>query len=151
MIFVVKDITMIFRKIKTILILISFKRYFSQPEKSILKSFLTLRRHCNSGARLSHAESLSHYRLPDGYRKSVSQVWWNTNIRDDGRTAFTSPPHEAVWQGISSSLWGSKTSRYSTWYYSDTSTWYGTYVNTLYWPTTAFNRLCADVYRDIGL
>ena len=32
----VKDISVIFRKIKTIFILISFKRYFSQPEKSIL-------------------------------------------------------------------------------------------------------------------
>ena len=30
------DIIVIFRKIKTILILISFKRYFSHPEKSIL-------------------------------------------------------------------------------------------------------------------
>ena len=51
MVFVVKDIIVIFRKIKTILILISFKRYFSHPEKSILtfKSSLTLRRHCNSG------------------------------------------------------------------------------------------------------
>ena len=37
MIFVVKDIIVIYRKIKTILILISFKRYFSHPEKSILK------------------------------------------------------------------------------------------------------------------
>ena len=45
----VKDIVVVFRKIKTILILISFKRYFSHPEKSILKSSLTLRRHCNSG------------------------------------------------------------------------------------------------------
>ena len=36
MAFVVKDIIEIFRKIKTILILISFKRYFSHPEKSIL-------------------------------------------------------------------------------------------------------------------
>ena len=38
----VKDIIVIFRKIKTILILISFKRYFSDPEKSIinLKVFL---------------------------------------------------------------------------------------------------------------
>ena len=36
MVFVVKDITVIFRKIKTILILVSFKRYFSHPEKSIL-------------------------------------------------------------------------------------------------------------------
>ena len=35
-IFVVKDIIVIFRKIKTILILISFKRYFLHPEKSIL-------------------------------------------------------------------------------------------------------------------
>ena len=55
MVFVVKDIIEIFRKIKTILILISFKRYFSHPEKSILnlslKSSLTLRRHCNSGPR----------------------------------------------------------------------------------------------------
>ena len=32
-VFVVKDIIVIFRKIKTILILISFKRYFSHPEK----------------------------------------------------------------------------------------------------------------------
>ena len=51
MVFVVKDISVIFRKSKTILILISFKSYFSHPEKSILKSFLTLRRHCNSGPR----------------------------------------------------------------------------------------------------
>ena len=35
-VFVVKDIIVIFRKIKIILILISFKRYFSHPEKSIL-------------------------------------------------------------------------------------------------------------------
>ena len=47
--FVVKDIIVIFRKIKTILILISFKCYFSHPEKSILKPSLTIRRHCNSG------------------------------------------------------------------------------------------------------
>ena len=37
MVFVVEDIIVIFRKVKTILILISFKRYFSHPEKSILK------------------------------------------------------------------------------------------------------------------
>ena len=40
MVFVVKDtfvcIIVIFRKVKTVLILISFKRYFSRPEKSIL-------------------------------------------------------------------------------------------------------------------
>ena len=41
------DIIVIFRKIKT-LILFSFKRYFSHSAKSILKSSLTLRRHCNS-------------------------------------------------------------------------------------------------------
>ena len=35
-VFVVKDIIVILRKIKTTLILISFKRYFSHPEKSIL-------------------------------------------------------------------------------------------------------------------
>ena len=35
-VFVVKDINVIFRKVKTILISISFKRYFSYPEKSIL-------------------------------------------------------------------------------------------------------------------
>ena len=35
-VFKVKDINVIFRKIKTILILISFKRYFLHPEKSIL-------------------------------------------------------------------------------------------------------------------
>ena len=53
MVLVAKDIIVIFRKIKTILILISFKRYFSHPEKSIvnLKSSLTLRRHCKSGPR----------------------------------------------------------------------------------------------------
>ena len=34
--FVVKDIIVIFRKIKTILILISLKRYLSHPKKSIL-------------------------------------------------------------------------------------------------------------------
>ena len=32
----IKDIIVIFRKIKTILILISFKLFFSHPEKSIL-------------------------------------------------------------------------------------------------------------------
>ena len=32
----VKDVIEIFIKIKTILILISFKRYFSHPKKSIL-------------------------------------------------------------------------------------------------------------------
>ena len=37
MVFVVKDVIVIFRKIKTILILISFKRNFSHPEKSILE------------------------------------------------------------------------------------------------------------------
>ena len=36
MVIVAKDVIVIFRKIKTILILISFKRYFSHPEKSIL-------------------------------------------------------------------------------------------------------------------
>ena len=36
MVFVVKDIIVIFRKIKTILILMSFKSYLSHPEKSIL-------------------------------------------------------------------------------------------------------------------
>ena len=51
MVLMVKDIIMIFRKIKTIMILISLKPYFSHPEKSILKSSLTLRRHCNSGSR----------------------------------------------------------------------------------------------------
>ena len=35
MVFVVKDI-IVFRKIKTILILFGFKRYFSHPEESIL-------------------------------------------------------------------------------------------------------------------
>ena len=35
-VFVLKDIIVTFRKIKTILILISFQRYFSHPEKSIL-------------------------------------------------------------------------------------------------------------------
>ena len=35
-VFVVKDIIVIFRKIKTILILISFKRYFLHHEKPIL-------------------------------------------------------------------------------------------------------------------
>ena len=36
MVFVVKDIIVTFRKIKTILILISFKRYFSHPENQYL-------------------------------------------------------------------------------------------------------------------
>ena len=36
MAFVVKDIIVIFRLIKTILVLTGFKRYFSDPEKSIL-------------------------------------------------------------------------------------------------------------------
>ena len=36
MVFVVKDVNEIFIKIKTVLILISFKRYFSHREKSIL-------------------------------------------------------------------------------------------------------------------
>ena len=52
MIFVGKDIIVIFRKSKSILIFISFKRYFSHTEKSILNlsiHSLTLRRHCNSG------------------------------------------------------------------------------------------------------
>ena len=40
MVLVVKDIIVIFRKIKNILILMSFKRYFSHPEKSILKVLL---------------------------------------------------------------------------------------------------------------
>ena len=35
-VFVVKDIFVIFRKIKSILILMSVKRYFSHPENSIL-------------------------------------------------------------------------------------------------------------------
>ena len=51
-VFVVKDIIVIFRKIKTILILISFKHYFSHPEKSILKVvFLNSKEACNSGPR----------------------------------------------------------------------------------------------------
>ena len=33
---VVKDFIVVLRKIKTILTLISFKRYFSHPEKSML-------------------------------------------------------------------------------------------------------------------
>ena len=37
MVLVVKDIIVIFRKNETILILISLKRYFLYPEKSILK------------------------------------------------------------------------------------------------------------------
>ena len=36
MAFVEKDIIVIFRPIKTVVILISLKRYFSDPEKSIL-------------------------------------------------------------------------------------------------------------------
>ena len=36
MVFVVKDIIVIFRNIKTILILISFKRYFSHPKNQYL-------------------------------------------------------------------------------------------------------------------
>ena len=36
MVFVVKDIIVIFINIKTVLILISFKRNFSHPKKSIL-------------------------------------------------------------------------------------------------------------------
>ena len=40
-VFVIKDIIVIFRKIKTILILISFKLYFSHPEKPILNLSLT--------------------------------------------------------------------------------------------------------------
>ena len=36
MVFVVKDSIVIFNKIKTILILISFKRYFSHPENQNL-------------------------------------------------------------------------------------------------------------------
>ena len=35
-VFVAREIIVIFRKFKTILILISYKRYFSHPEKSIL-------------------------------------------------------------------------------------------------------------------
>ena len=46
---VVKGIIVIYRKNETILILVSLKRYFSHPDQSILKSSLTLRRHCNSG------------------------------------------------------------------------------------------------------
>ena len=46
---VVKDIIVIYRKNETILVLISLKRYFSHPEKSILKSSSTLRRLFNSG------------------------------------------------------------------------------------------------------
>ena len=51
MVFVVKDTIEIFIKNETMLILISLKRYFSHLEKSLLnfRSFLTLRRHCNSG------------------------------------------------------------------------------------------------------
>ena len=41
MVFVVKDIIVISGKIKTILILISFKRYFSDPEKSIINLSLS--------------------------------------------------------------------------------------------------------------
>ena len=42
MVLEVKDIIVIFRKIKTILILISFKHYFSHPENSILNLRLPL-------------------------------------------------------------------------------------------------------------
>ena len=38
MLFVIKDIIVIFRKIKTVLILISFIRYFSHPEDLILNA-----------------------------------------------------------------------------------------------------------------
>ena len=48
MVFVVKDIIVIFIKTKTVLILNSFKRYFSHSEKS---SSLTLWRHFNFGHR----------------------------------------------------------------------------------------------------
>ena len=60
MVFVVEDIIVIFRKIKTILVVISFKLYFSHPEKSILnKSSLTLRRHRNSRPRSVFDPSIS--------------------------------------------------------------------------------------------
>ena len=49
MVFVVKDIILYFRKIKTILILISYKRFFSHPEK--LRLNLTRMSYCNSGPR----------------------------------------------------------------------------------------------------
>ena len=41
MVFVVMDIIVIFRKNITILIFVSFKRYFSGPEKSILNFSLS--------------------------------------------------------------------------------------------------------------
>ena len=41
LVFVVKDIIEIFIKIKTIMILIGFKRYFLHPEKSILNLSLS--------------------------------------------------------------------------------------------------------------
>ena len=43
MVFVVENIIVIFRKIKTILISISFKRYFSHPEKSKLQCLLEVK------------------------------------------------------------------------------------------------------------
>ena len=42
MVFVVKNIIVIFRKIKTVLILISFIHYFLHPEKSILNLSIPL-------------------------------------------------------------------------------------------------------------
>ena len=55
----VKDIIVIYRKNETILILISLKRYFSHPKKSIFKSSLMLRRHCHFGPRTVDSEILA--------------------------------------------------------------------------------------------
>ena len=54
------DIIVIFRKIKTILILISFKRYFLHPEKSILN--LTPAKFCSTNWRCSRTV-LEHLEL----------------------------------------------------------------------------------------
>ena len=71
---------------------ISFKRYFSHPEKSILKSSLTLRRHCNSrplsrGSCLSTQSNGLFFKQIPGTRqicmnKHVSSLKWFTHFNN---------------------------------------------------------------------
>ena len=91
--FVVKVISVIFRKIKTILILISFKRYFAHPEKSILKSSLTLRRHCNSRPRtVCDIQVEGKRRFLKGFNHIW--VWWPSWSCDKDHLNKLSVPHQ---------------------------------------------------------
>ena len=59
-------ITVIFRKIKTILILVSFKRYFSHPEKSVIPGLNVKQHFFKSFKRYfsHHEQSIRNLSLP---------------------------------------------------------------------------------------